>query len=71
MATYKKRNLDPMFLRIERDGKEECVCLSDMTGIEIEKAIADKDVNWLRGAVALLAGCLRGLGERYDAEKEF
>lgn len=63
-----KRNLDPVYFRVEREGKWESLCFTDLTEKEREGVIGGMSENWLRQMVAILAGSLRDLGDRLNVE---
>ena len=47
MANNQKlRNLDGVFFRVERDGKFQSICFSDLTLEEIENLTSDRDKDW-------------------------
>ena len=62
------RNLDGVYFRVERDGKFENVCFSDLTSEEREKILADKPTEWLKQMCRLLADSLRKIGDFTDIE---
>lgn len=68
--TQGKRNLDGIFMRVERNGKYENVCLSDMTEIEITEAVSGMSNEWLRGAVVHLAMVIQYIGEECNLVME-
>ena len=59
------RNLDGIYLRIQREGKWQPVCLSDMTKDELEKTLDPKRGEWLKGAVIHLALTLHAIGDQF------
>ena len=63
------RNLDGIYLRIERDGKYQPICLSDMTEQELEDNLNAERGEWLKGAVIHLALTLRGIGDDFGLER--
>lgn len=63
-----ERNLDPVYFRVERDGKWESLCFTDLTEREREAVVDGKSESWLRQMVAILAGSLRDLGDRLNVE---
>lgn len=63
-----KRNLDGMYIMIQRDGRNTPVCLSDMTSDELEDFLETKDKTWLKSAVIHLAITLRRIGDELDLE---
>lgn len=67
MPYPKPYNLDGIFYRVERDGKWENHCLSDLALDEIDHLTKDyKLENWQRVAYALIDS-LRRLGELLEA----
>lgn len=61
-----KRNLDGCYFRVERDGKWQNICFSDLTETERGKILADKGVPWLISLVEHLAHSIRGMGDTLD-----
>lgn len=43
METVVNRNLDGAYFRIERDGKWQSICFSDLTEDEMKSVMKDKD----------------------------
>ena len=60
------RNLDGIFMRIERGGTWDNVCLSDMTTEERSKALAGKSNPWLLSVIDHLCNVLRSIGDELD-----
>ena len=60
------RNLDGIYFRVERDGKFENICFSDMTENEIEIILKDADTTFLKGMCKLLAKTLKNIGDEFD-----
>ncbi len=63
-----KRDLDPAYFRVEREGKWESLCFTDLTEKEREGVMDGRSESWLRKMVAILAGSLRDLGDRLNVE---
>lgn len=65
-----KRNLDGIYHRIERDGKWENVCLTDMTREEIWDTLTKhsngNEPLWMRRCVEYLIRVLREIGDAED-----
>lgn len=61
-----KRNLDGVYFRVERDGKWDNVCFSDMTKEERNKVMENKDSEWLKSMCQLLANTIVDIGEQFD-----
>ena len=70
--TKVQRNLDGIYFRVERDGKYESVCYSDMTAEERDEIAALREKNatpeemavWWRKIANILADQLYGMGEQ-------
>lgn len=63
-----KRDLDPAYFRVEREGKWESLCFTDLTEKEREGVMDGRQESWLRQMVTILAGSLRDLGDRLNVE---
>lgn len=63
-----RRELDPVYFRVEREGKWESLCFTDLTEKEREGVMDGRQESWLRQMVAILAGSLRDLGDRLNVE---
>ena len=61
-----QRNIDGIYMRVNRDGKWQNVCLSDMTKEELDEVLADRDRLWLKGAVRHLALTIQAIGCKFD-----
>lgn len=66
----KERHLDGIYLRIQRDGQWQAVCLSDMTKEELEINLDASRGEWLKGAVIHLAQTLQEIGEYLNIERK-
>ena len=68
----KQRNLDGIYFRVERDGKWQNVCYSDMEQAErdevarkrAEHATIDEQARWWRNMADVLADQLYDMGEQ-------
>lgn len=68
----KQRNLDGVYFRVERDGKWESVCYSDMEQTErdeiarqrAERATLEEQAAWWRLMADILADQLYDMGEQ-------
>lgn len=68
----KQRNLDGIYFRVERDGKWQNVCYSDMEQVErseialerAKHATLEEQVTWWRSMADLLADQLYDMGEQ-------
>lgn len=61
-----KRNLDSVYFRVERDGKWDNVCFSDMTKEERNKVMENRDSEWLKSMCQILADTIADIGEQFD-----
>lgn len=61
-----KRDLDGCYFRVERNGKWENVCFSDLTEQERSKVMAGKGGLWLSSLAEHLASRLRSIGDQLD-----
>ena len=66
MADKINRELDGCYFRIQRNGKWQNICFSDLTEIERDTVMKDRDERWLKSMCAHLAECLREIGEELD-----
>ena len=64
----KPRNLDGIYVMINRDNESQPVCLSDMTREELE-FLPEKSPEWLIGAVIHLAQTLYAVGDKFGIER--
>jgi hypothetical protein len=61
-----KRELDGAYFRVERDGKAEDICFSDLTEQEMFKVIEKWDIIGLRRMCVLLGETLHIVGDHFD-----
>ena len=64
------RELDGIYMRVERDGEWQNLCLSDMTEEELDRTLNPERGEWLKGAVIHLATTLRTIGDMFDIVSE-
>ena len=68
----RQRNLDGVYFRVERDGKWQNICYSDMTADErdeiarkrAEHATPEQQAQWWRSMADILADALYDMGEQ-------
>ena len=48
------RNLDGIYFRVNRDGKWDNVCFSDLDEHEMIEAMKDKDITWIKSLCIIL-----------------
>ena len=65
------RGLDGIYFRVERDGRWQSICLSDMTEDEIDKVMENKNRNFCLSCVKILAKKLREIGDQFDIVDKF
>lgn len=58
-----QRNLDGVYFRVERGGKWENVCFSDLTQQERERVCEGRSPDWFKSLAFHLADCIYSLGE--------
>lgn len=61
-----KRNLDGYYFRVQRNGRWQNICFTDLTLDEKKQIIKDKDDVWLQSLALGLANVIRDIGEIYD-----
>lgn len=66
MADKINRELDGCYFRIQRNGKCQNICFSDLTEIERDSVMKDRDERWLKSLCGHLADCLREIGDEFD-----
>lgn len=64
----KKRNLDGCYFRIQRDGKWENICFTDLTADEREEVCKGRSAFWLKSLLFHIADKLQEVGEFADIE---
>lgn len=60
------RKLDGIYFRIERDGKWQNICFSDLTEEEREKIGEDRSAEWWKSVACHLADMLKRIGDEFD-----
>ena len=61
-----RRDLDGVYFRVQRDGKWESLCFTDLTAAEQDDVSKDMPVEWWRRLAWHLAGTLRRVGDDLD-----
>lgn len=65
--TYpKRRDLDGIYFRVNRDGRWVSLCLTDLTPEEREEVVDGRSDAWLSSLALALADALRELGDQLD-----
>ena len=65
-----KRNLDGVFFRIQRDGKWDNICFSDLTAEEKEDVGHGRSTEWWKSLAFIMADCLKKIGDQFDIVAE-
>ena len=60
------RNLDGIYFRVQRAGKWDNVCFSDMTQEEMEQVMENRDIDWLKSMCIQLGKTIRNIGDQLD-----
>lgn len=60
------RDLDGVYFRVERDGKFENVCFSDLTDEQMRAVLEDRTAGWLREMCVILGKRIREIGDQLD-----
>ena len=60
------RHLDDVYFRVERDGRYEPVCFSDLTKEEMEKVLENHTKEWIKNLCIHLAETLKEIGDMFD-----
>ena len=60
------RNLDGIYFRVQRNGKWENACFSDLTQEEMERVMKNRDVDWLKSMCIQLGKTIRRIGDELD-----
>ena len=53
------RDLDGVYFRVQRNGKWQSICFSDLTGEEREEICKGRSAEWLKSLVYHLADALK------------
>ena len=62
------RNLDGIYFRVERDGKWQNLCFSDLTEEEQKKVLKDKSPEFVLQIALNMAKRLREIGDQLGLE---
>lgn len=61
-----QRNLDGYYFRVERNGKWQNVCFSDLTEAETDEVLKHRSDVWLREMCRGLQKTIRQIGDHFD-----
>ena len=62
----KNRKLDGVYFRVERDGKWQNICFTDLTEEEIETVVGERSTEWWKSLALILKGVINDIGEQFD-----
>lgn len=60
------RNLDGVYFRVQRDGKWDSVCFSDLTEEEMDSVLLNRESGWLKGLCVQLGKSIRKIGDQFE-----
>ncbi len=60
------RKLDGIYFRVERDGKWQNICFSDLTIEERDKVGEGRSARWWQSVAYHLADVLKEIGDEFD-----
>lgn len=60
-----ERNLDGVYFRVERDGKYESICFTDMTEEEQRKQLEGRPSEWLAEMCIIMAQVARTMADQF------
>lgn len=60
------RKLDGVFFRVNRNGKWQNVCFSDLTDEEMDEVLEAKSREWLKSLCKILGTVVRRIGDKFD-----
>jgi len=60
------RDLDGCYFRVQRDGKWDSICFSDLTEDERKQVLENKGIEFIRALAFHLAERLRRIGDELD-----
>ena len=64
------RNLDGCYFRLERDGRWQSICFSDLTDQEMMHVLDDRGIAFIQSLAIHLAHRLKAVGDAYDLRGE-
>ena len=62
----KNRELDGVYFRVERDGKWQNICFTDLTEEEIESVVGERPKEWWKSLALILKGVINDIGEQFN-----
>lgn len=64
-----RRDLDGVYFRVERDGRWESVCFTDLTEEERGRVMEGRPEGWAREMALIMARTLREVGDALGLER--
>ena len=61
----KNRELDGVYFRVERDGKWQNICFTDLTEEEIETVVGERSTEWWKSLALILKDVINDIGEQF------
>ena len=65
-----KRNLDLRYFPMQRDGRLQHVCFTDLTSYERDRVLYGKDAVWLERLCRDLANAVQEIGDKLDLSRD-
>lgn len=60
------RKLDGVFFRVNRNGKWQSVCFSDLTDAEMDEVLEAKSREWIKSLCKILGKTMKQIGDELD-----
>lgn len=60
------RKLDGVFFRVNRNGRWQSVCFSDLTEDEMDEVLEAKNREWLKSLCKILGKTIKCIGDKFD-----
>lgn len=60
------RKLDGVFFRVNRNGKWQSVCFSDLTDAEMDEVLEAKSREWIKSLCKILGKTMKQIGDKLD-----
>ena len=60
------RNLDGVYFRVQRDGKWQNICFSDLTIEERDVVCENHSADWFKSLAYHLADVIKDIGDEFD-----
>lgn len=60
------RNMDGIYFRVERDGKWQNICFTDLTLDEIDEVIGERSAEWWKAVAVHLKDRINSIADELD-----